>query len=657
MEFEELTPNAMREAVERAIEAADRRVAAAVAAPQPTYAAVVGQLGNAVLETWDAFGRTAAFATIHPDDAIRAAAREADEALNKWRAGLFERDDVGAAVRRVAAAAELGELVLDDDERPALDRWLAETALAGYALGTGERREVAAGRARLVELGVRFAENIEGDRRTVELAADELDGLPPALIERLPAGSARGSRLVAMDASERIPVLERATNRAARERIVRTWFDQAVETNEPVLAETIRLRRRLAGLLGHDSWMDLQTSGAMAGDRATVLDFMDHLSRGLNLAVADGIARMTDHVRRDEGDPAAVAEEWDWRFYDAAERDAVGVEAQTIAEYLPADAALAGLFELTADVFGIRVIEEPDVRGWHPDVRRFRFEDVAAGAVLGHALFDLLPRPGKLPGAWAYPIHAGHHDPDGQPRLPFMGLVASLTPPGPSTPSLLTPQDLETLFHEFGHVLEGILESSGQVAAEGRWLGWDWIESASQIMEHWTSRPEIVGRFARHYRTGEPMPPELLEALPATRRIGLETTTLRLTYMTMVDVWLHGPEASTDLEDANRRAWSILPFPFVEGGFYPAQVSHLLGGYDGLLYGYLWAQVYGDDMFSRFETEGTRSAQVGADYRREILAAPWTRPQVDRLRRFLGREPSNEAFLARLGLSGSATAA
>jgi hypothetical protein len=109
-----------------------------------------------------------------------------------------------------------------------------------------------------------------------------------------------------------------------------------------------------------------------------------------------------------------------------------------------------------------------------------------------------------------------------------------------------------------------------------------------------------------------------------------------------------------DLDEANRLGWAVQPWPFVDGGFYPAQISHFHGGYDGLLYAYLWAQVYGDDMFSRFAAEGTRSPDVGADYRREILSAPWTRPQLERLRRFLGREPSNEAFLTRLGLTSTA---
>jgi Zn-dependent oligopeptidase len=653
MTFDTLTPDGIGAAVRDAIERAERAVSDAVSAREPRFDDVVGRLSNAITGIWDAFGRTAALATIHPDAAIRDAARDADEALNKWRAALFERDDVGAAVRRVAAAAERGAVVLSDDERPALERWVSETALAGYGLAQTDRAEVAAGRARLVELGVQFNRQIEEDRRTVELAPDELAGLPANLIERLAEGSTPGSRVVSMDSSDRVPVLERATNRTIRERIVRTWFAQAVATNRPVLEETIRIRRRLATLLGFASWMDMQTSGAMAGDRATVVGFMDHLTRGLGLAVRERIVAMTERLRADTGDPNAVVEEWDWRFYDAADRDALGVDAQTLAAYLPADRVLAGLFELTADVFGIRAVEEPEAHGWHPDVRRYRFEDVASGDVLGHALFDLLPRPGKLPGAWAYPIDGGHHDPDGRPRLPFMGLICNLTAPAPGQPSLLPPSDVETLFHEFGHVLEGILESSRQTPAEGRWLGWDWIESASQIMEHWTARPEIVGRFARHFQTGEPMPDRLLDALPDARRIGLDTSTLRLAYMTVVDIAFHGPDASIGLDEANRLGWSVQPWPFVDDGFYPAQISHFHGGYDGLLYAYLWAQVYGDDMFSRFATEGTRSPAVGADYRREILSAPWTRPQVERLRRFLGREPSNEAFLTRLGLTST----
>jgi thimet oligopeptidase len=655
MDFDAVTPEAIREIVAEGIARAERRVAAAVASPDDAFAPTVGELGNAILEIWDVYGYTAMLAYVHADDDVRAAGRDADEALNKWRLQLFERDDVGATVRRVATAVDRGATSVTDDERPALGRWIAETRMAGYGLGPDARAEVAAGRARLVELGVQFNRHVEEDRRTTELAADELDGLPADLVERLAPGVSPGSRLLTMDATDRLPVLERSPDRALRERVVRTWFSQAVAANRPIIEEAIRIRRRLVRLLGFGSWMDLQTAGAMAGSRAAVVAFMDDLSRGLADALGPGVEAMTARLRADTGDPGAVVEEWDWRYYDAAERRDLGVDGSVVAAYLPADTVLDGLFELTAAVFGIRVTEVVDARGWHPDVRRFRFDDLASGEPLGEMLADLFARPGKLPGAWAYPIDLGHHTPDGRPRRPLAGLVASLTPPGPGTPSLLNPHDLETLFHEYGHVLETILGSSAQIPGDERWAGWVWIEAASQIMEHWTCRPEIVGAFARHHRTGEPMPRALLDALPATRQIGAATGSLRLAYLTLVDVGVHGPEDEVDLDEVNRRAWSILPWPFVEGGFYPAQVTHLLTGYDGLLYGYLWAQVYGDDMFSRFEREGTRSAAVGADYRREILSAPWTRPQIERLRRFLGREPNNEAFLRRLGLAGSAT--
>ena len=653
MDFDTVTPEAVKETVDAAIERAERRVAAAIASPAPEFGPVIARLGNAVLEIWDAFGHTATLATIHADDAVRAAGREADERLNKWRASLFGRDDVGAAVRRVAQAVDRGAIALTDDERPALARWVDETALGGYGLDPVARAQVAADRARLVELGTAYGRNVEDDRRTVELSEAELEGLPAELVNRLAGGSAPGSRILTMDATDRLPVLEQSPDRALRERVVREWFRQAVAANRPVLAEAIGVRRRLARLLGYDSWMARQTAGAMAGSREAVVAFVDDLANGLAQAARGRMATMTEQLRADTGDPNAVVEEWDWRFYDDAAKRALGIEASVVAEYLPADAVIEGLFALTEDVFGIRVVETTDARGWHPDVRRFRFDDVASGEPLGEMLVDLWPRPGKLPGAWAFPIDLGHHDPDGRPRRPLMGLIANLTPAGPDTPSLLTMSDLEVLFHEFGHVLEGVLGSSAQVPADERWVGWDWIESASQIMEHWTGRPEIVGRFARHFRTGEPMPEALLTQLPAAREVGIETQALRLAWMTLVDIGVHGPDDDVDLDAVDRAAWSVLPWPYVDGGFYPAQLTHLLAGYDGLLYGYLWAQVYGDDMFSRFEREGTRSPAVGTDYRREILSAPWTRPQLERLRRFLGREPSNDAFLRRRGLTAT----
>ena len=181
----------------------------------------------------------------------------------------------------------------------------------------------------------------------------------------------------------------------------------------------------------------------------------------------------------------------------------------------------------------------------------------------------------------------------------------------------------------------------------------DFVEAPSQIMEHWSWTPSVLSRFARHYRTGEPIPTELVDQLVAARNLNVAVKTLRQAYFGHLDLAFHGEEPPSDLDTINRDAFAVTGLPFHEGTFFAAGFGHLMGGYDAGYYGYLWSNVYGDDMFSRFEAEGITSPEVGRAYRQFILEPGGSADAEELLRNFLGREPSNEAFLRQLGLIGT----
>jgi Zn-dependent oligopeptidase len=230
-------------------------------------------------------------------------------------------------------------------------------------------------------------------------------------------------------------------------------------------------------------------------------------------------------------------------------------------------------------------------------------------------------------------------------------IVCNFPRPSGDTPSLLTHREVLTFFHEFGHVLHGVLTTADLVRFSGVATERDFVEAPSQIMEHWTWQADVLARFARHHRTGEPIPPDLVERLVAARRLNVGLATLRQIQFALLDLRLHDADTPKDLDAINAEAAAVTPFPVVPGTFFPASFGHLMGGYDAGYYGYLWSEVYGDDMFSRFEAEGITSPRVGADYRRAILEPGGTRDAIDLLRDFLGREPDDQAFLRKLGLA------
>jgi Zn-dependent oligopeptidase len=286
----------------------------------------------------------------------------------------------------------------------------------------------------------------------------------------------------------------------------------------------------------------------------------------------------------------------------------------------------------------------------------YAIDDAATGEEIAHFFMDLFPREGKFSHAAAFPLIPGRRLPGGGYQKPLAAIVANFTKPAGERPSLLQHQEVETFFHEFGHILHQTLTKAELVKFAGTSTEGDFVEAPSQIMENWTWQPEVLARFARHYQTGEPIPEKLVSQLAAAKNLNIALLTLRQAQFGLLDMWLHDESIDKDLDAIHVRSTEVSLFPVQADTFYPASFGHLLGGYDAGYYGYLWSEVYGDDMWSRFEREGVTNPEVGAEYRREVLEKGGSRDGIEHLRAFLGREPSNEAFLRKLGLGTESAA-
>jgi thimet oligopeptidase len=283
-------------------------------------------------------------------------------------------------------------------------------------------------------------------------------------------------------------------------------------------------------------------------------------------------------------------------------------------------------------------------------VRSYRIEDADTGAPLAVFHLDLHPRPGKYTHAACWNPVVRRRLSDGTVRLPVAAVAANFTRPTSDTPSLLTHDEALTLWHEFGHALHACLTEVDEPWFAGIETEDDFVEAPSQIMENWMWEAEVLRRFARHYRTGESIPAELVTALAAARDQNVGLLTLRQIALGKFDLMMHTQGPRPDLEVLLERATEYSLLPPQADTFMAASFGHLMGGYDAGYYGYLWAKVYGDDMYSAFEAEGVLSPAAGRRYRREVLARGGSADAIDLLRAFLGREPDTTAFLARLGI-------
>ena len=647
-DYTPITPESVTTATDAALEAADRLVDRSVAsATSPTFTDTLGSLELAGAEVARGYGRGAFMGQVHPDADVRDAGTAAEERINKWRVALVFRDDLYRAVRGFAETDEATGI--SGERKRLLEHWLRDFRRAGHELEPDARAELERLRTRLVELEVSFQRNINEYRDGIEVTREQLGGMPDSYVERLSPGEKPGTYRVSLDYPELYPFLEQARDRGLREELFHKHWNRAVEANRPLLAEALGLRRRIAELLDKPTWAHHAMEIKMAGAPERVRDFYDELLPPVAEATRRDVAVMTQRLAADGHDGPLT--EWDRRYYDELlRRTDFGVDQEEVSEYLPLDSAMEGMFAITSEVFGLEYREVDEPRAWHEAVRLYEVLDRSTGESLAHFYADLFPREGKFGHAAAFPIEVGHRGADGEYVRPVSVIVANFTPPSGDRPSLLRHSELETLFHEFGHILHMSLTRANYARFSAAETEWDFVEAPSQIMEHWTWDPDVLARFARHYKTGEPIPRRLVDQLAAARYLNVGLKTAIQAFYGGIDLALHAEERSPDMDAALRRTWDVTAMPYPSGTFMLSGFGHLMGGYDAGYYGYLWAEVIGDDMFGRFASEGVLSPEVGAAYRRTILEPNGSRPADEMVRAFLGRDPSNEAYLRLRGM-------
>ncbi|MGH9052047.1 MAG: M3 family metallopeptidase [Acidimicrobiia bacterium] len=643
-DYTDVTPARVEEVTERALRQAESLLESVIGAPR-TFAGTMAPLDEITASLADAYGEGAFMSRVHPDPEVRATGSAAEERLDKFRVELAFREDLYRAVSEYAETEEAPSL--SGERRRLLDHWLRDFRRAGHQLPPETRGEVERLRARLVELEVAFQRNVDEYEDALELTREELDGLPDDYVARLRPGSRAGTYKVSLDYPEMYPFLEQGRRRELREALQFKAWNAAVETNRPLLAEALEIRRRIARLLGYPSWSHYGMEVKMARSPEAVGGFYDELLPGL---AAKGGPELDDmRVALQEELGQGELQSWDWRYYDTQiRRSRFGIDANEVAEYFPLDQVFEGMLELTGEVFGLQYRRIPEARAWHPDVTLFEILD--EGDHLAFFYADLFPRDGKFGHAAAFSLRLGCRTGRGYQR-PASAIVANFTKPSAHQPSLLQHDEVVTLFHEFGHILHQSITRAEFARFSGSQTEGDFVEAPSQIMEHWCWNGEVLGRFARHYRSGRPIPADLVEGLVAARHLNDGVRNLRQCYFGLMDLAFHDSSEQRDLDAINHQAYAVTGLPFQEGTFFPASFAHLMGGYDAGYYGYLWSKVYGDDMFSRFEAEGVTSPEVGRAYRREILERGGSVDAEVLLSNFLGREPSKEAFLRHLGLT------
>lgn len=597
-------------------------------------------------------------AEVHPDRDVRERAEELKERLSKWFTELMQREALYQAVAEYAKHSS----DLPAEEERLLEELLRDFRRAGMALDAEQRARLKEIEFELTDLSQEFARNIRDDETVVLLTLEELAGNPP---ERIAALERSGPLYVVPTiGSVLFPIARDATVPATRHKLNYAYDRRAGTRNIDILEKVLALRAEKARILGYPTYVHYEVEVKMAESPERVEAFYADLVPKLRRKAEQELAEYTEFARLKSGDPDFELAPWDMAYYgNLLRKERYALDQELVRQYFPMDAVFEAVFRISEDLFGLTisdVSDTADAKGrplWHPDARLYAVHDRADGQLLGEFYTDLHPRPNKFSHAAQFPLAFRKRWPDGSFTLPVVALVCNFTKPSGDQPALLYHREVVTFFHEFGHCLHSILTEAELSSFAGTQVARDFVEAPSQMLENWIWDAELLSTFARHHETGEPMPRELIDAMIAARNVGAGLNAESQVYLGKMDLAFHNdPEGKIDTSEVSRRIHAETRLvPMIEGTVQHASFGHLMG-YQAGYYGYLWSLVYAQDMFEPFRERGVMDAELGARYRRGVLARGGSRDALDLVREFLGREPNSDAFLRHLGLELDATA-
>lgn len=677
--FDRVTPDHVVPGMRTLLSELEGELAKLEAALEPTWPGLVEPLERISDRLGFGWGLVGHLMGVRNDDALREAHAEVQGEVVAFGLRLAQSRPLFEGLEALAASDAYA--ALEPAQRRIVDSLLRDARHAGVGLADAERERFNAIQAELAELGTRFSNHVLDATNAYALVLrdpEEMAGTPESL-RRLAAQGARdhgepdatpeaGPWRITLDAPVLLPFLEHAERRDLREQLYRAYVTRAGEgelDNTGIIERILSLRHEMAGLLGFESYAALSVDAKMAPDVVSIDALLEDLrTASIEPAKAD-LETLRAHAASCgfEGELAL----WDVGFWAERLREArFDYSEEALRPYFPLPRVLDGLFGLAGRLFGVTIeAADGETTVWHPDVRFFRVRD-ETGEEIAAFYLDAYSRPGeKRGGAWMDEcLGRTRLDADGDSRRPVAYLVCNQAPPVGDEPSLMSFDEVLTLFHEFGHGLQHMLTRVEFGLASGiRNIEWDAVELPSQFMENWCYHRDTLIGLSSHFETGEPLPDALFDKIEAARTFRAGSAMLRQLYFATMDLALHRGDlerAGESIFDVQRRiseSTTVLP-PLPEDRFLCSFGHIFAGGYAAGYYSYKWAEVLSADAFSAFEEAGLDDeqgvAETGRRFRDTVLALGGGTPPMEVFQAFRGRAPSADALLRHSGLAADA---
>lgn len=509
----------------------------------------------------------------------------------------------------------------------------------------------------LSTLGITFSNNILNENNSFKLVVDkkeDLAGLPDWFCEsaaqEAKADGKEGKWLFTLHNASRLPFLQYAENRALREKMYKAYINRGNNNdkndNKKIITQIVSLRLEKAQLLGFDCYSNFVLDNTMAKNSETVMAFLNNLWQ-YSLPKAKEEAAELQKLMDKEGKNEKL-EAWDW-WHDTEKlrKEKYNLDEEETKPYFKLENVRQGAFDVAHKLYGITLTPLKNIPVYHPDVEVFEVKD-ADGSHLGVFYVDYFPRPGKSGGAWM----SNYREQHGNIR-PLVCNVGSFTKPVGDTPSLLTLDEVETLFHEFGHGLHGLLTKCNYAGISGTNVVRDFVELPSQIMEHWATEPEVLKMYAKHYKTGESMPDSLINKLLKQKTFNQGFMTTELLAAAILDMNLHNLKDVKGLDVVAYETEAMNKLGLITEiapRYRTTYFNHIIGGYAAGYYSYLWANVLDSDAFEAFKEHGIFDQKTASLFRSNVLEKGNSEDPMTLYKNFRGAEPKLDAMLKNRGM-------
>jgi len=661
--FDEIEAAHVVPAVDELLASARATIAAIVAQPGPrTYANTLGALENATEPLERAMTIVGHLESVATTDALRDAYNATVPKVSAFWSELAMNEGLYRAVRAFSETDDAA--ALGATEKRFVKKTLDDFRRHGADLDPDDKAKLQAIEVELTQLTTEFAQHVLDETNAFELVLNDeskLAGLPEsakqAAAENAKAKGVEGWRFT-LQAPSLIPLLTYLDDAGIREQVWRAYNTRATSgerDNRPLIARVLELRRAKAELLGYRDFADLVTEDRMAENGAKAQAFLEDLRDKTQAAFERENAELRAFRRELEGETAAEMQAWDTAFYAEKQRQAkYDFNEEELRPYFPLERVLDGLFATAQALYEVKIVER-DAVTWDPKVKSYEIRD-PDGTTIAAFYVDLFPRENKRGGAWMNSLVSVAYVEDAP--LPNLGLFcANVNPPVGGKPALLTHREVETLFHEFGHLLHHCFSRVRVRSLAGTNVAWDFVELPSQIMENWCWERSGLDLFAAHHETGEPIPDALYDKMVRARTYRAANAQMRQLGFATTDLALHrdyDPSRDGDvMEYARANLQDYSPTSLPDDYAMLAGFTHVFGhsvGYAAGYYSYKWAEVLDADAFTRFKKEGITNPAVGLAFRETILSKGNSEEPAKLYQDFMGREPRLEPLLERTGL-------